>query len=108
MPLKLRLQEYVRACFSGIWIESHEHEDALLEMGELCREEDWQLLNWVLLIDQHDVLNLEIASANHIEAARERHHTNDVQIDDNAVVSRGERPDRAWVSAWVWVDAADH
>ena len=62
----------------------------------------------VLLIDQHDVLNLEFASASHIEVARETHQTDDVQIDDNAVVSRGERPDRAWVSAWVWVDAADH
>lgn len=62
----------------------------------------------MLLIDQHDVLNLEFASASHIEAAREGHQTNDVQIDDNAVVSCGEPPDGDWVSAWVWVDAADH
>ena len=31
MQLSQQLAEYVRACFAGVWIESHEHEDAALE-----------------------------------------------------------------------------
>ena len=46
MNLRHRLSEYVRACFTGIWIESHEHQDALLEMAELCHDENWQLARW--------------------------------------------------------------
>ena len=46
MTLKDRLTEYVRACFTGLWIESHEHEDALREMAQLCAEQDWRLMTW--------------------------------------------------------------
>ena len=46
MTLAERLSEYIRACFSGIWIESHEHEDALAEIAQLCRAENWQLVTW--------------------------------------------------------------
>src|SRR5687767_7949852 len=46
MTLAERLAEYVRACFTGIWIESHEHQDALTEIARLCRQEDWQLATW--------------------------------------------------------------
>ena len=46
MTLKDRLAEYVRACFTGLWIESHEHEDALREMAQLCAEQDWRLMTW--------------------------------------------------------------
>jgi len=46
MSLTQRLSEYVRACFTGIWIESHEHEDALAEIARLCREEHWRLATW--------------------------------------------------------------
>ncbi|MCA9082278.1 MAG: AAA family ATPase, partial [Planctomycetaceae bacterium] len=41
-----RLTEYVRACFTGIWIESHEHQDALVEIAQLCHREDWRLATW--------------------------------------------------------------
>jgi hypothetical protein len=37
MALAERLSELVRACFGGIWFESHEHEDAMIEIGRLCR-----------------------------------------------------------------------
>ncbi len=40
------LGEYVRACFTGIWIESHEHHDALVEIAQLCNEENWKLATW--------------------------------------------------------------
>jgi len=46
MSLAERLSEYVRACFTGLWVESHEHDDALAEIAELCRQENWRLAAW--------------------------------------------------------------
>ncbi len=46
MTLTQRMRELVDACFTGIWIESHEHEDAIGELGRLCGEEGWQLALW--------------------------------------------------------------
>jgi len=46
MTLSECLREYIAACFSGLWIESHEHSDAVLEIAELCRTEDWLLAIW--------------------------------------------------------------
>jgi len=46
MSLATLLNEHVRACFSGIVIESHEHEDALTEIAGLCRQENWRLAVW--------------------------------------------------------------
>ena len=46
MTLAERLSEMVRACFTGVWIESHEHPDALAEIAGLCRQEHWQLATW--------------------------------------------------------------
>lgn len=60
----------------------------------------------VLLIDQHNVRELEFASDSHIQAARARHESDQVQIDDNAIVSHCEATDDIWVSAWVRVSAS--
>ena len=46
MPLSEQLADYVRACFTGIWIQSHEHEDALRDIARLCHEENWRLASW--------------------------------------------------------------
>ena len=46
MSLMQRLAEYISACFTGIWIESHEHDDALREIAQMCREQDWRLAVW--------------------------------------------------------------
>ncbi len=46
MTLSERLLEYVQACFTGLWVESHEHDDALREIAQLCREHDWRLATW--------------------------------------------------------------
>lgn len=46
MSLSQGLVEYVRACFTGLWIQSHEHEDALTEIAAVCREQSWQLAVW--------------------------------------------------------------
>jgi hypothetical protein len=40
------LAEYISACFTGVWIESYEHEDALTEVAQLCQRENWQLATW--------------------------------------------------------------
>jgi hypothetical protein len=46
MALSEVLSEYVRACFSGIWICSHEHDDALREIAQLCQQQSWSLATW--------------------------------------------------------------
>jgi len=46
MNLRTQLAEYIAACFTGLWIASHEHEDALREIAGLCREHDWRLAHW--------------------------------------------------------------
>jgi hypothetical protein len=48
MTLTKRLSEYIRACFTGIWIESHEHPDAITEISQLCHQEHWTLITWDL------------------------------------------------------------
>ena len=46
MSLIDRFSEYVRACFTGLWIESHEHQDAITAIARLCRQEQWRLATW--------------------------------------------------------------
>jgi hypothetical protein len=46
MTLAERLSEYVRACFTGIWIQSFEHDDAVIEIARLCRQQRWSLATW--------------------------------------------------------------
>ena len=48
MTLAESLREYIAAAFSGVWIESHEHEDALSEIARLCHSENWRLAVWDL------------------------------------------------------------
>jgi hypothetical protein len=46
MLLKDHLAEYISACFTGLWIQSHEHDDALAEIAQMCRDETWRLAVW--------------------------------------------------------------
>ena len=46
MSLAAQLQEYIAACFTGLWIESHEHDDALAEIARLCHQASWRLAVW--------------------------------------------------------------
>lgn len=48
MALAETLGEYVRACFTGVWLQSYEPDDALAEIGGLCRQEGWRLAVWDL------------------------------------------------------------
>src|SRR6516225_9953616 len=46
MTLFERLSELVRACFSGLWVQSFEHDDAIVEIARLCRTQSWSLATW--------------------------------------------------------------
>jgi len=46
MTLSTELSEYIAACFTGLWVRSHEHDDALTEIAALCREHSWRLATW--------------------------------------------------------------
>ncbi len=46
MKLTDHLAEYVRACFTAIWIETHEQQEAILAISQLCQSEGWQTASW--------------------------------------------------------------
>src|SRR5947199_7335655 len=46
MSLSQRIEELIRAAFSGIWVQSHEHDDAVSEIAELARRRRWTLASW--------------------------------------------------------------
>lgn len=48
MTLAQSLREYIAAAFTAIWVESHEHADALAEMAQLCQQQapPWRLAAW--------------------------------------------------------------
>ena len=46
MTLSNALREYIAAAFPGIWVESHEHEEAIREIAALCKEQKWSMATW--------------------------------------------------------------
>jgi ATPase family associated with various cellular activities (AAA) len=46
MTLSERLSEYIRACFTGIWIKTYEPDDAMAEIARLCRRNGWSFAGW--------------------------------------------------------------
>jgi hypothetical protein len=46
MSLTDTLREHVAAAFSGIYVESHEHDEALREISALCHAEGWRYATW--------------------------------------------------------------
>jgi len=44
--LTSRLRELVSACFTAIWVETHEPQEAVRELTSLCRAESWRLGTW--------------------------------------------------------------
>ncbi len=63
MSLSRQLQDYIRACFTGLWIESHEHDEALAEISQLCRQENWRLATWDIDQGLHIVGDQESSAA---------------------------------------------
>jgi hypothetical protein len=48
MSLAVEIWELVRAGFSGIWVETHEPTEAVLELATLGREHDLRVIHWNL------------------------------------------------------------
>lgn len=46
MSLTEQLSEHVEACFTGIWLRSQEPDEVLVEISQLCRQQDWRLSTW--------------------------------------------------------------
>ena len=44
--LRENLRDYVAGCFTGIWIQTHEPQEAIAEIGKLCQEQSWQFATW--------------------------------------------------------------
>ena len=44
--LKDTLREYIAGCFTGIWVETLEPQEAIVEINHLCRNESWQYWKW--------------------------------------------------------------
>jgi hypothetical protein len=44
--LASRITELVQACFTGIWVQTHEPHEAVREITSLCREEGWRVGTW--------------------------------------------------------------
>ena len=40
------LHELISACFTGIWIQTHEPHEAAREITDLCRQEGWRIGTW--------------------------------------------------------------
>ena len=55
MNFKDSLKDYIRAAFSGVWVQTYEPDEAQREIGQLCREAGWLYTNWDL--DSGDPVN---------------------------------------------------
>ena len=44
--LKQSMEQYVNACFSGLWVETHEPDEAIREIRELCTDRGWDMAVW--------------------------------------------------------------
>ena len=47
--LTLQLAEHIRAAFSGLYVLTHEPDEALAEIRRLCIDERWNLATWDVL-----------------------------------------------------------
>ncbi len=46
MSLAEHVREHVAACFPGLWIQTHEQDEAEAEIARLCRDQGWTLATW--------------------------------------------------------------
>ena len=44
--LATRITELVQACFTGLYIETHEPDEAIRDLTQLARRESWRLGIW--------------------------------------------------------------
>jgi ATPase family associated with various cellular activities (AAA) len=69
MALSERLSEYVRAAFPGIWVQTHEQDDAIQEIAQLARQNDWGLATWD--IDRGLKVNGQVADDSAVPSAND-------------------------------------
>ncbi len=55
------------------------------------------------LLSHHGIFEVACASRTQIERARESLTSDQLQIDDDAIVSRGHQSGGVWLSAWLWL-----
>ena len=74
MQLSQQLTEYVSACFTGLWVQSHEHDDALTEIAQMCRNQEWRMIVWDinkgLTIHRQDDANVDTGTNDPLAAIR--------------------------------------
>lgn len=74
MQLSQQLTEYISACFTGLWVQSHEHEDALSEIAQMCRDQEWRMVVWDinkgLTIHRQDDANVDTGTNDPLAAIR--------------------------------------
>src|SRR5699024_2023399 len=46
MSLGDQFTDYVRACFTGLWIETSEQNEAIQEIQQLCQTQHWDCQVW--------------------------------------------------------------
>lgn len=46
MTLKTQLKDYINACFTGVWVQTHEPDETEREIRELAQERGWILGRW--------------------------------------------------------------
>ena len=44
--LSTRLHELISACFTAVWVQTHEPHEAAREITDMCRAENWRLGIW--------------------------------------------------------------
>ena len=44
--MRQELVEHINAAFSGIWVQTHQPDEAEREIGQLAREHNWELAVW--------------------------------------------------------------
>lgn len=46
MTLSESLREHIAAAFPGLWVQTHEPEEAIREIATLCKDQKWSLAVW--------------------------------------------------------------
>ena len=89
MTLSLTLAEHIRACFTGLWIETCEPDEALREINAHCREQEWPVLTWDAAHGLQGIERSEVGpqSSDIVDALRTLQSTADGQTPTLLVLS---------------------
>ncbi|MCG6157268.1 AAA family ATPase [Rubinisphaera margarita] len=91
MNLQNDLSELVRACFSGIWLQSFEHDDALQEIARICHDEGWKLASWDVETGLHTSGVGDVAGTSPLAAIRAAEQLADSEVPSLLVLTNFHR-----------------